>query len=456
MRFSLKSIYFQVLLSFLLVIFSTLVISTIIEYYTYASQLPELFTELRSKTIAQHLSSAYTRDNGWDNLNSEIQRLNNLESLNTIDDTTLRIIIRDNDGRTVYNSFLNITRIKDDVLIEGESQPIIDFKTKSSVGVLTVYISQGYILRYADNYAGQLIKSGVYKALLTALIAVILSLFLSRSLTRPVIQLTDAAQAVAEGGKSRQILFTSTNELGRLSSTFNSMLSSLQTQQNLRKQLIADVSHEINTPLNAIRLEARGLSDGLVSAEEAGYHIIKEIDALKNIIYDLDWLAETDSGAYVLNKEEYKIQDLIIEESRRWLNKAGSRNIEMKIPVFNQNIPPVMIDVVRMTTVVGNLIDNAVKYSPDGSQINIGCGFENNIVKISVCDNGPAIAAEYQPHVFERFYRAEAVSSERPGRGLGLSIVKQIIELHRGCIYLECGKKSGNCFVFTLPVDPGR
>ena len=124
MRISLKSIYFKVLASFLLIIFLTLTISTVIEYYTYASKLPVLFTEIRTKTIAQHLSSAYTRDNGWSNLNLEIQRISNLDSLNTLDEATLRIIVRDRDDRTIYNSFLNITRIENIELVEGKSQPV--------------------------------------------------------------------------------------------------------------------------------------------------------------------------------------------------------------------------------------------------------------------------------------------------------------------------------------------
>jgi len=452
MRLSLKSIYLQVLLSFLFIIFSTLSISTVIDYYTYASQLPRLFTEIRTKTLAQHLSSTYTRDNGWENLGLEIQRLSNLESLNTLEDTSLRIIIRDRDGRTVYNSFSNITRIADNVLIEGESQPVINFKTAETVGIVTVYISQDYILEHAHSYVIDLLRSGILKGLFTAGIAFILSLLFSRRITQPLIQLTDSAQSIAEGGQSKQLSITSSNELGKLSNTFNNMLSSLKSQRELRKQLLSDVSHEINTPLNAIRLEARGLSDGLVSAEEASYHIINEVDALKNIVYDLDWLAETDSGAYILNTEEYKISRLITEEANRWSPKAEARNLKLRA-ACNNNLPSIRIDFVRISTVLGNLIDNAVKYSPSGSQITIGCTLKHSNLEISVCDDGPAIELEHQPHIFDRFYRGGGGDeSGVPGRGLGLSIVKQIVELHNGSIHLECGKEKGNCFIFSLPV----
>ena len=314
MRFSLKSIYFQLLFSFLFIILATLTISTVFEYYTYTSHLPRVITEIRTKSIAQHLSSAYTRDKSWESLELEIQRLVNLDSLNTIDDASQRIVIRDNDGKTVYNSFTKITRIETLELIEGESQPILDFKTSETIGVVTIYISRAYVQGHAQKYVYVILQSGIYKALITAVIAFLMSIILSRHITRPVIKLTEAAQSIAEDRKSSRIRVTSSNELGRLSTAFNSMLSSLQAQKELRKQLLSNVSHEINTPLNAIRLEARGLSDGLVSSDEASFHIINEIDALKNVIYDLDWMAETDSGAVTVKKENYRISDLISEE----------------------------------------------------------------------------------------------------------------------------------------------
>ncbi|HAK44316.1 MAG TPA: hypothetical protein DCO79_00105 [Spirochaeta sp.] len=452
MRISLKSIYFQVLISFLLIIMSNLIISTVIEYYTYTAQLPRLITEIRIKSIAQHLSSTYTRDQNWNNLDIEIQRINNLESLNTLEDANLRIIIRDRKGQTIYNSFLNITRLGNSELIEGESQTIIDYKTEEPVGVVTIYISRDYVLKHAQSYISELIESGIFKGLITAAIAFIISLLLSRRITRPVIQLTDAAQRIAENKESSPIASSSTNELDRLSDTFNSMLSSLQNQRELRKQLISEISHEINTPLNTIRLEARALSDGLVNPGEASNIIINEIDSLKNLIYDLDWLAETDSGAYILKKEKCSIYKLLAEVVKRRQPRAETRNLKLILGEYTGFLPVVMIDAVRISTALSNLIDNAIKYSPEQGQINIGCELTNKTIVISVCDDGKPIAPEHRQHIFERFYRENRrATAGVGGRGLGLFIVKQIVELHQGKILLECGEEKGNCFLFSLP-----
>jgi two-component system sensor histidine kinase BaeS len=409
---------------------------------------------MRTGTIARQLSAAYTRDNGWSSISFEVQRLNNLEKLNPEEDPVLRIIVRDMQGKTIYNSFSNITQIENVALIEGKSQPVINYTTTNPVGIVTVYISQSYITEYAQEYAAELLKSGTYKALLTAAAAIIISLLFSRRITRPLIQLTNSARSIAEGEDSRQIDFKSSDEIGQLSNAFNSMITALKTQRDLRKRLLSDVSHQINTPLNSIRLEARGLSDRLVSAEEAGLNIIREIDSLKNIIYDLDWLAESDSGAYHLKLEEHRISKIISEELTGWKQTAETRGILLKNAVCSDNIPLVKVDAVRIGAAIGNLIDNALKYSPRGSIVTVGCTKKENWITVSVCDNGPAIAAEYRQHIFERFYRLEnSIGPAPPGRGLGLAIVKQIAELHHGKVRLECGDKTGNCFLLSLPAN---
>ncbi len=453
MQLKLRSIYFQVLVYFLLIILSTLTISSLFDYYTYTSQLPRLFTEIRTKSIARHLSATYTRDAGWANLRPEVQRLINLESLNTLEDATLRIIIRDNNDKTLYNSFSNITRIENTELIEGESEQIIDFRTSETVGIVTIYISRDYIIEHSRVYILNLLKFGIYKGLITAAIAIFLSLLFSRRITRPVIKLTEAAQTITEKGSSIPVMPSSSDELGRLSRAFIQMLTSLQNQRESRKQLLSDVSHEINTPLNNIRLEARGLLDELVPSGEAALQIINEVDSLNNIVYDLDWLAETDSGEYKLNLERFPIDRLISEETARWIPQAAVRNHILAVGKLPDNLPSLNIDVIRISTVLGNLIKNAIKYSPDGSRITVGVKKNNSSIEISVCDEGQAINSDYREKIFDRFFRTgNSFENNEPGRGLGLSIAKKIAELHQGEIRLECGKDTGNCFIVMLPL----
>lgn len=452
MRLSLKTIYSQLIISFIIIILLTISISTFAEYRTYTRKLPGLITKIRSDSIARNISSSYTAVSGWDNLAGEIQRLRELDSLNTIDDASLRIIIKDNDGKTVYNSFSELIRIDSKELIEGQSAAIIDYNNSETVGLVTIYISREYINILASDYISDLLIAGIYKSLITAAAAVLLSLLLSRRITSPIILLTKAAGKIADEGSSSPIEVFTSNETGKLSDAFNKMLSSLQMQRELRKQLLTDISHEINTPLNAIRLEARGLQDNLVAADEASTNIIHEIDKLKNIIYDLDWLSETDSGAYSINKQSCGISRLIREEAGRWLHKADIKNIRIINEREENDEITISADVIRIRTVLGNLIDNALKYSPEGSTVRLGYINYDGTVEVYVCDNGKAIAEEYREKIFERFFRAEeSGNSAVPGRGLGLAISKQIAELHGGSLRLECRPGGGNCFRFTLP-----
>jgi signal transduction histidine kinase len=154
-----------------------------------------------------------------------------------------------------------------------------------------------------------------------------------------------------------------------------------------------------------------------------------------------------------LNKEEFQISKLISDETRRWYSKAEDYGVKLEV-VDCSGLPSVLIDVIRIRTVLGNLIDNAIKYSPSGSRIKVNCSPDEHNLVMSVCDDGPAIPLEQQVHIFERFYRGKiSGKSEVPGRGLGLFIVKQIVELHHGKIHLECGQEKGNCFLFSLLVN---
>ena len=451
MRPELRSIFSQLLVSFLFVVVLTITVSILLEYRSFSTSLPRIITETRSRAIAQHLSATYSRDGGWNSIEPEMQKLNNLDNLNNIDRTGIRIVVRDSSGRTVYNSFYRITRLQDSELIEGESEQIFDYGTGGAVGVVTLYISRDYILGLSRDYISKLLLSGLLRILFTAGISVTLSIILSLHISRPITRLTEAVISIADGRMIENPEISSPNEIRSLNRAFNSMSASLQAQKKLRQQLIADVAHEITAPLNAVRLEARALSDGFVEAGEASTNIINEIDALHNLVYDLNWLAETDSGEFRLNREEYDMTKLLSDEIGRWKHKADSTGTAILLKESRNKLPAVFIDVTRMSAVIGNLIENAIKYAGAGCIITVSCRIEANYVTVSVCDDGKAIAAGHRSRIFERFYRIDQGSTPIAGRGLGLSIVKQIVELHGGRIILECEEARGNCFNFSIP-----
>ena len=452
MRIYLKSIYFRVLLAFMLIIIFALVISTIIELRLYASELPVLFTEIRTKTAAQQVSSVYNRNNGWDGMDIEIQRLSNLESLNSADNAIIRMIVRDSDGRTVFNSFSSILTLEDSVLLKGESQPIVNFNNGKIVGEVTLYIGRDYINEHIHDYTRNLLRATVIKGLITGVLAVLISLLISKRITGPVIRLTSAARHISEGRNDIEIKDYHDDEIGELNRTFSDMVKALNNQRESRRKLLTDISHEINTPLNSIKLESRALSDGLVSAADAGRQIIAEVDSLRNIIYDLDWLAESDSGSYFLNRKAVTLHGLLEEEVARWKFKAESRGIGLEMRNGIDDGVKVYADPVRLGSVLSNLLSNAIKYSPDNSSIAASIYTAKGLVTVCICDNGPLISEEYRDKIFERKFRSPVLlnGTEVGGNGLGLAIAKEIVEMHGGRLWLECSSQTGNCFCFSL------
>jgi two-component system sensor histidine kinase BaeS len=445
-----KSLFQRIFLSFFLIIFITVILSTGIEFLSTREELPRLLTEIRTKNIAHILGVAYTREKGWDSLNNEILWISQEQSFNE-NTPSIRIIVRDSQGRTLYNSFTLLVQTSSSPLIEGGSVNIMDYETGERAGTITAYVDKAYLDRETADYILSLLKPRLLQGALTALVALLLAFILSRSITKPITALTGAAENISLQEHPSLLPVNSRDELGRMGDVFNRMIRSLEVQRELRKRLINDVSHEILSPLNVIRLEARGLLDGISSPEEGGTHIISEVDRLKNLVNDLDWLAETDGGEYRLNRELISPSSLMDKEIALWQLKAEVMGKSVMGSSASE-IPKVLADPLRISQALGNLIDNALKYSSPGSLVEVTCYQEGQEIILSVKDSGPGISLEDQPHLFERFYRADkARTPHEGGRGLGLAIVKQIMELHGGRIWFSSLPGGGSTFFLSLP-----
>jgi two-component system, OmpR family, sensor histidine kinase BaeS len=447
-----KSIYWRILSAFILIIILTVLFSTIIEYNSTKAELPRLLTEIRTKSLAQIISSAYTRNNGWSLLKQEILRIENLEMINSQEKLSMRIIVRDNKGKTLYNSFADLLQRDNSPLIEGDSVQIIDYNSFEFVGTITVYINKDFLDAETGEYIISILKPRIVQGLITIILAIFIGAFISLKITVPIRALTKATGIVSQSRDSHFLPVNSSDELGQMSASFNQMIKSLQIQKELRKRLISDVSHDINTPLNVIRLEAKGLLDEIVTSKEAASQIIKEIDTLSNLVHDLDWLAETDSGQFKLKLEQYSIKELIAAEVSRWQFKAGVSEVTLELLQPSQELPLIDVDILKISQSVGNIIENGIKYTHPKGLITVRTYLKDSYIVISVADNGPGIAAEDLSFLFERFYRADqARLSINGGRGLGLSIAKQIVELHGGEVNVESEEGKGSSFYILLP-----
>jgi len=445
-----KTLFFEILKSFILIILLTIFLSTAIEFLSTKEELPGLLTEVRTKNIAHFLGAAYTRGKGWDTLTDEIVWIEQ-DKVYSSNIPSMRIIVRNNEGKTLYNSFSQLSLTNDSPLVEGVSYPVMDFSTGEIAGTITAYIEKNYLERETGDYIISLLIPRLLQGGITILVALIAASLLSRRITKPITALTNAAEVISTEEESPLLPVETIDELGRMSESFNRMIHSLETQKKLRKRLISDISHEILTPLNLIRLEARGLLDGITLPLKGAPLIIEEVDQMKHLIEDLDWLAETDSGEYKLKRQILDIGPLISKEVKNWTLKGNLEGKKVHLADLPKELQLLNIDPVRFSQALGNLIENALKYSYEKSLVEISCSIEGDLTVISVKDEGKGIAPEDKPYLFERFYRVDpARTPHKGGRGLGLAIVKQIIELHGGQVWFTSIKNKETTFFISL------
>jgi len=449
---SLDTLFFRILLSFILIIVLTMSVSILMEYLSAARKMPELLTEVRAKNAAVQITEVYSLFENWDFLNQDFFRQNGAGG-GVHEDPLLRYIVKDASGRTVYNSFTLITERIDAPLREGNSVELVDGEGGEVIGTLTVYISSLFVEEEADQYIQSVFGNRILQSLALLVLAVLIAAALSRMISRPVRELTSAAEQMAEKGASSPLPESDGGELGRMTGAFNAMVRSLGNQKELRKILIRNVSHDIATPLNVVRLEARGLLDNISPVEEGAGRIISEVDKLKNYVNDLNWLAETDSGEYRLEKQFCSLANVVRSEALRWENQAASAGLELRILISAKYFPSIEVDPVRIGEALGNLIENGIKYSRSGGFIEVSLAREENSLVISVRDIGPGIAKADLPRVFERFYRGEERQTrDVEGRGLGLAIVSQIAQLHGGKAEVASEEGKGSLFRISLPL----
>ena len=419
--------------------------------------------------LAQNLSWEYSDAGGWDTVDrvlsqagyiypgvQEKERSERDEGahMESFHQDPVRVVIVGVDGLVVQDNFSELASGATATGLSGHRETVFDLSDNQPVGHVYVDVNRELLASESHVFLNALLYTTLVGGALTVLVAILLAAWLSRRITAPVAALTEATQAIAQGDTTRLPVMSS-DELGRMSTAFNDMSAALETQRELRRRLINDVSHELNTPLSVIMLEARGLRDGLQAPEEASDHIIQEVDRLRGLVTDLNWLAETDHGELRLAFELSPVQDLLMEEVERWQPQADARQVELSLEVSG-DLPDLALDRLRMSQALGNVIGNALNCSEAGGHIATKATVESGeSLVISITDDGIGIDAADLPHVFDRFYRTDQSRSMGiGGTGLGLAITRAIVEAHGGTIGLESdGPGKGATVTIRLPLN---
>ncbi|HEU0294292.1 MAG TPA: HAMP domain-containing sensor histidine kinase [Anaerolineales bacterium] len=275
-----------------------------------------------------------------------------------------------------------------------------------------------------------------------------------RRMSVPLDNLLEASGKVAEGDFSARVEERGPPEVRALTRGFNSMAERLQTNDQQRRAMLADLSHELRTPITVIQGNVEGILDGLYPADELRLRsIMEETQILSRLVDDLRTLALAESGSLKLKRELTDLAELIRDTMAGF--EAQVREKDLQVDLVLDEMEEIEIDPLRIREVLMNLLSNAVRYTPNQGQISVGASEsstgEERSVTVFVRDSGTGIEPADLPHIFDRFYK----SSDSGGMGLGLSIAKYLVEAHGGRIRAESAAGKGTKVSFTIPAPVG-
>jgi two-component system sensor histidine kinase BaeS len=312
-----------------------------------------------------------------------------------------------------------------------------------------------YCMGEAEQAFLNAVRNSLWLAALVAiLVGVALGFFFSWLITGPMRQLTLAARKVATGDFSYRISQKSDDEIGKVSDAFNTMAEELEKKERSRRQLLADTAHELRNPLSIIQGNLEAWLDGVITpTPEQVASVYDETVLLSRLVTDLRDLSLAEAGQLKLYQNATELGEFVSAEIASVQNRCQEKriSIDAELPI---GLPLVFIDRDRIRQVLHNLIDNALRYTKAGGAIKIGASHKaRGWVTVYVSDSGSGIAPEDLPHVFDHFYKVDRSRHRgHGGAGIGLAMVKQLVELHGGKVWVESRKGKGSTFFFTLPV----
>jgi two-component system OmpR family sensor kinase/two-component system sensor histidine kinase BaeS len=294
-------------------------------------------------------------------------------------------------------------------------------------------------------------------ALLAGAMALILAWLVSLRLLRPVSELTRAARQLAQGDLAQRVVLRGKDELASLGRAFNHMAASLQQSEESRRAMTADIAHELRTPLAVQRAHLEALQDGIYPmSSENLTPILEQNQLLTRLVEDLRTLALADAGQLPVEKVPTDLVALVKRVTERFLPQAVSKSIHLELDIHPIPLPPFALfalDPARIEQLLGNLLVNALRYTPEGGKIILRLLFSPSAAQITVRDTGPGIAQEDLQRVFERFYRADRSRSRAEGgSGLGLAIARQIAQMHGATLVAGNHPQGGAIFTLTIPI----
>lgn len=353
------------------------------------------------------------------------------------------------------------------IIIAGKGYENRDFTSQSelskgipirvngkSVGTLLINRSGYPVGAPGSNFLNRFNRQIFWSGLIALGLALLLAIFLSRTLTRPIRELTTATQVAAKGELPQQVPVRSRDELGQLAKSFNRMSTDLTRSLNLRRQMTADIAHELRTPISIILGHAEAVHDGVLPASSETVEIIREeAERLEHLVEDLRTLSMADAGELKLTLRLYPPQKILKAVQKAYSHQVRQKRVSLHTEIGN-DLPEIEMDPDRIREVFHNILENALRYTPEGGTITLSAKADGDTVDMRVQDSGPGVPPGELEAIFERFYRTEASRSrDAGGSGLGFAIARSIIEKHNGRIWAESKPGEGLTVIIQLPIQ---
>ncbi|MBN2878887.1 MAG: HAMP domain-containing histidine kinase [Clostridia bacterium] len=312
-----------------------------------------------------------------------------------------------------------------------------------------------YMYRAIDSTQGldyMFYRHLLISTFITILVSGLLVLISSKHITLPIKQLNKMCIDISNGNFETHIHTSGHDEIEQLATSFNTMAQNLKRHETLRSSFVANVSHELRSPITSIHGFAKGLLDGTIDEKDRDKYakvIVDESMRLKKLINELLDLSQIESGEFPLHLSQFDINEHIRRVLIRYIDRIEEKNIELKVSL-SDDFCMVFADIDRIDQVIVNLIDNALKFTPEKGTISIWTKTDEEKVLVGVSDTGCGISKEDLDYIFERFFKSDKAHSNKIGSGLGLSIVKKILDQHGETIFVRSDPNQGTKFIFTL------
>ncbi len=404
-------------------------------------------------SIAAAFSNYYQEHGSWDGVASAMSRPQPMPASNEpafqhgpftlVDSATHRVVLAGQGYQ--LGSSVPATQVASGIPIESGSQ---------TVGYLLINRPVYRIGAPGSAFLDRINVQIFVGALVAIALALLLAIFLSRTLTRPIRELTLATQAVASGSPAHQVPVRSRDELGQLANSFNRMSADLARSLELRRQMTADIAHELRTPISVILGHAEAVHDGVLPPSSETFEIVREeAERLEHLVEDLRTLSMADAGELKLSMLPTSAEELLRGVEKVYAHQAGQQHIALETQV-EPALPEIAVDAQRMKQVLSNILDNALRYTPAGGRITLSARSVDGEVELRIQDTGPGLPPDELDKIFERFYRVETSRTrDEGGSGLGFAIARSIVERHNGRVWAESGPGQGLTVIIRLPVD---